>query len=287
MATGLDQFGAELASQPTLTWQARTKPTGSNPSLSPSGNNVDITYNRAGDYVFRVGSGSVSFDVSVAVAQTITTLSMNQTNGVAVSPSTPIQVAGTSLSLRPVGLDQFGQSMANIPTISWRAESAPSGGTIAGTTSNGVSSIAFRKLGNHVIAAKSGNATFTFTASVTPVLSSLRVLNSENRIVSASTPLPVSTTGHSLSVIGLDQFGGVLETQPSIAWQARTVPTGATPTLTPNGNSVQVLYNRAGNYVLRAQSGTTTFDVSVAVAQTITTLSMNQTSGVAVSPVLH
>ena len=54
---GLDQFGVEMTSQPTVDWQTSAVPAGGTATLITDGNSLTATFNRSGNYVLRARSG--------------------------------------------------------------------------------------------------------------------------------------------------------------------------------------------------------------------------------------
>ena len=94
----------------------------------------------------------------------------------------------------------------------------------------------------------------------------------------------VTGTSQRLAARALDQFGIALEVQPSISWQSVASPSGATATLTPDGNGILVEVNRAGKYTLRGQTGAIAFNMSLNVTQTLASLNLLKPDGSAVNP---
>ncbi len=272
---GLDQFGGTLSSQPNISWQSRTRPIGSNVSLTPNGNSVNALYDRAGNYVLRATSGNTTLDVNVTVSQTLAQLSLATNQGTAIDPTQSIQVTGTTSTFRVLGTDQFGQNMATLPTVSLRATSAPTGGSVTGAVTNGTATLTFTRLGNYTLEARNGSTTISFLASVVPTLTSLRAnYGMDNRSLNMAQPLSVTTSTLRLSAIGLDQFGQALSTQPTFSWSSVSRPSGATLGLNSNNANLDLTFDRAGAYVVRATSGSLTANISLSVVQTLSSLEL-------------
>ncbi len=267
---GLDQFGVALPSQPVINWTTLTSPNGGAATVATEGSANTAIFTRAGTYVLRAQSGSVSSNVAINVNQTLTFINLASTAGTLIDPSEAVSITTTNQQFVLRGFDQFGHSMTSFPRATWTATSAPSGGKIAATLSNNATTIAFSKLGSYSLRVQSGSSTFSFSANVNPTLTSIGLRNAEGKVIPLTSSPAVAGSRFKLSAVGLDQFGFALETQPSISWQATRTPSGGTATLTTEGNKVAAEFNRAGTYTFRANSGAFASNISINVLQTQT-----------------
>ncbi len=282
-ATGLDQFGGVLASQPTITWESVSSPSGGSITIGGSNNSLAATFTRAGAYVVRAVSGSVATNYTLNVTQTLTTISLSTSSGSAIDANNGVTISGRELRVVVKGYDQFGNLIAATPTTNYSVVSGPTGGTVTAANATGGNTLTFNKLGTFTVRARSGNATVDFQVVVSPTLSSFRVSSSDNRVLSAS-PLTANTTSITLTATGLDQYSGALNSQPTITWSLVSAPSSGNATLSPSGNSVAVTFTKVGTYVLRATSGSTVTNYTILVSPALTTFRTASIDGTAVDP---
>jgi hypothetical protein len=275
----LDQFSTTLASQPKVTWQTVSTPTGGTATFQNETGGAKVTFNRAGLYKLRIQSGSQSFNFSVNVTQVLRSLQLTTPSGTVVPANQTLNVADASQRLNVRGLDQFNQSMTSLPNITWTTSSAPADGRLTTTFANGVATLNFNRLGNYQIRAVAGGAAFSFTAQVIPTLTSIRATTVSSRLLSPTTAVGLNVTTAPLNATGMDQFGAPLAQQPVIAWQATTKPEEATVSLVPGSNAATATFSRAGIYGFRATSGSRTLNVSINVTQALTTLVIAKPDG--------
>jgi hypothetical protein len=157
-ATGYDQFGNALVSQPAFTW-AKTSGVG---SIDASGL---YTAPAAGSATITATSGLVSGSASITVQDTAPTVATP-------AAATPNPVTGAATALSVLGADDGGE--ANL-TYTWLATSKPSGAADPSYTVNGSNAAknttaTFSKAGDYtfqVTIADTGGLTVTSTVSVT------------------------------------------------------------------------------------------------------------------------
>jgi hypothetical protein len=116
---GVDQFGRAFTEAPNATWSVVSGPDGNSTQFSTTRGMTTINFNRAGTYVLRAVAGNSSFTFTVQVAQRVASLSL--------TPGTASLDAGGRLQFRATGLDQFGNAVSNLGSVSWSA----TGGTIS------------------------------------------------------------------------------------------------------------------------------------------------------------
>jgi hypothetical protein len=240
-ASGKDQYGVALATQPTFTWTVSGGGTISSSGLFTAGTTA------GGPFTVKATSGTISGTASVTVYVPVLT-------SITVSP-TPVNVptSGTR-QFAASGKDQYAVTLAAQPTFTWTVSG---GGTISGT---GLFTAGTTAGGPFTVKASSG--TVSGTASVTvyvPVLTTIVV-------APALAKVPVSTT-RQYSASGKDQFGLTLAVQPTYSW---TVTGGGTISATGLFTAGTVA---GGPFTVKATSGaisgSTTLTVYVPVLTTI------------------
>ena len=281
---GLDQFGLAMAAQPSVQWLAVSVPTGGSATLATDGNAVSAGFNRAGTYVVRAQSGSIGSTASINVTQTLTVLTVSNLSGAALDPTESLSVNSKNKQIVVRGLDQFGNAMATLPSVTWTTATAPSGGTVATSRSNGVTTLVFSRIGTYTVRAQSGTTSVSFSAIVIPTFTSIGFRNSEGRVVAANSSLPTAGTNYGLTAVGLDQYGALLASQPTIVWQSSSSRAGAIASLESNENTVTATFNRTGTYYLQARSGSNLASVAITVEQTLKSIRLITSDGTSVSP---
>ncbi len=150
----IDQFGNAMPGPITLTWSTKSLPSGAPaPSFTTKGSVATANFAMAGYYTLTASLSStrgVSFDIMVAVNQTLTSI--------AVSPNAVSIFQGATQQFIPQALDQFQRPMSNPRTFTWSA----SGGTI---NASGLFT-APNNVGVCTVTAKSGSATGTAKVTV-------------------------------------------------------------------------------------------------------------------------
>ncbi len=283
-AVAIDQFNQPLLSQPEIAWSVVTAPVGGTAKLTTTGNSLATIVSKAGTYTLKANSGTLVATVSLSVSQVMSTISLATSNGITLNGSEPLVTRTTTQAVLVKAFDQFGNSMATLPTITWSTISAPSGGTASTRLSSGVATVTFTRAGVYGIKGVSGSQVLNFQVNAEATLSRISVRTQENREVLSGGTVTVTGTNCRLGAIGLDQFGQPLVSQPEVQWQTITSATGGTVTLTTEGNSVLAAVNKTGAYSLRATSGSVLSNVTLSVTQVLTSLTVSTPSGSAVDP---
>jgi hypothetical protein len=279
------------------TWSVAALPAGGNVTFAANGTNAAkntvATFNEAGSYVLKAtiadaSNLSVTSTATVIVTPTLTSIRLSDANTHTVlGPTTPFAVNGASESIAAQGLDQFGNAISTQPALTWSASTLPSGATQPTfSTSSGNAAITFAKAGTYGITVKetSGGVSLSDTATlaVNPVPGSI-TFSSGNSVVVNGTSVQLTISQY------LDEFHNSLATQPTLAWSATAIPSGArVPSFSVNGKTTTITFGMAGNYVLTATvtdgSGHTASDaVTVLVNPVATSIASGLASTVTIT----
>ncbi len=192
VSTVLSVLGADSGGTSSLvyTWTATLLPGGvPPPTFSANGTNAarntTVTFDAAGSYTFvatvtDLGGLSATSSVTVVVHQTLTRIDVAPSE-IAVSPGGTQQFAAS-------GVDQFGNAMAGVPTITWS--------TTAGTISN-----------TGLLTAPTSGKSLTVTAadgSIKGATLVMIVTGPSVATAAAATPGTVAGTSTALTVLGAD-----------------------------------------------------------------------------------
>jgi hypothetical protein len=242
-STNLTVVGSHPSGESTLTytWSATSIPSGAaNPIFSINGSNdakfTTATFNKAGTYTLQVsisdGTRATTASLQVTVNSTVTSI--------AVSPANPDVRQNRTQQFAAIVKDQFGNTVANPPTITWGAP--PNGGTI---DSNGLYT-APDDVGGYTVTAQINGASGMAIANV--------IIDNAPQILNAANASPNPTTGSStsLSVLGVDDGG---EANLTYTWSATNVPFGANaPNFSANGTNAAknttAIFSSSGTYTL-------------------------------------
>ena len=202
------------------------------------------------------------------------------------SVASPLSLSrGTSVSGRTAALTVLGADDAGESTLkyNWQLIDMPTGGTVtfAANQTNAArnNSLTFNKPGEYqirvtIVDAQGLTATSTLQFNVMQTLTRFVIKTPEGKTVIPGAAISTGETSRSLTIQGLDQFGALMEHQPTIVWQASGVPTGATVSLVAKENKITATFNRAGAFSLRAQSGSILANVTINVRQTVASLTV-------------
>jgi hypothetical protein len=274
-AVGLDQFGGVMLNQPNLSWSAPTAPSGFAPTIQANGNAANVTFLGAGAYTLRAQSGSVSANLRVNVNSVLSQIALTTPDGSNVDPNVPVQNSGTSQRLNVRGIDQFGNTMTSLPTLSWSTTAVPPKGAASVVLNAGVATITFTRAGDYTLRVRGGSATRFFQLNVAQVFTSAEPVGPTGAIISTATPLVVNATNHTLRVRALDQFGQALAVQPSFSWSGVSAPTSGNVSFSTVELGTNIAFTRAGAYTVRATSGSISRNINLSVAQKLTSLSVS------------
>ncbi|HZZ27478.1 MAG TPA: hypothetical protein VFE46_05670, partial [Pirellulales bacterium] len=266
--TTLSVLGADAAPESllTYTWSTVSAPTGA-PVVTFSANGTNAsksataTFGQAGTYTFQAaiqypGGFSATSNVSVTVNQTLTAMSVLQSN-LSINENTPQQFVTAAT-------DQFGNPMA--ASVIWSA----TGGSIStgGLYTSGTTP------GSYQITATSGSVIGSTGITVT---SAAAVISA----AAAASPTQISATTTALSVLALGDSG---QTDFTYTWSVSSLPGGAPmPIFSANGTNAAknttATFSQAGLYTFlvtasNAGASNATSSVSVVVNQTLTKITV-------------
>ena len=199
-------------------------------------------------------------------------------------------VLGRSASLSVMGADNSGESSLK---YTWTLVDKPTGGTVnfAANRTNVAknNTLTFNKTGSYEVLVSIADRQGLTTSSslrfeVAPTLTSFVIKTSTGKTVSPGSVITTGDIRQGLTIQGLDQFGVALNTQPNVVWSAVSTPSGGTATLTTEGNAATATFTRAGNYYLRALSGSVSSNVAINVTQTLTSINLATPVGIAIDP---
>lgn len=245
-ATGRDQFGNELATQPAFTWSLVSGVGSVNSAGLYSAPSVG-----GGSAVIRASSGAVSATASVTV------IAVNQAPTVASAASaSPAPVTGTTTNVSVLGADDNGE--ANL-TYTWSVVGGPSGVTFSANGNNAA---------KNAVATFTQAGTYTFRATITDAggLSATSNVNvTVNQTLTTIAVAPGTATLSSggtqqFTATGRDQFGNVLAVQPTFTWSLVSGIGGV------NGTGLYTApATGSGSAVVRASSGAVNGTATVTV----------------------
>ena len=277
-AVGLDQFGGVMVNQPTLNWSAPTAPSGFAPTIQATGNSASVTFLGTGAYTLRAQSGSLVANLRVNVNAVLSQIALTTPDGSNVDPNVPVQNRGTSQRLNVRGIDQFGNTMTSLPTLSWSTTAVPATGAASVVLNAGVATVTLTRAGNYTMRVRGGSATRFFQLNVAQVFTSAEIVGPTGAAISTASPLVVNATNHTLQVRALDQFGQTLAVQPGFSWSGVSAPTSGSVNFSTVELGTNIAFTRAGSYTVRATSGSISRNINLSVAQKLTTLSLSGTT---------
>jgi hypothetical protein len=209
-ATGYDQNGVALSSQPTFGWSVSGGGSIGTSGLFTAGSTA------GGPFTVTASSGSVTGTASVTVTASpvLTTIT--------VSPSSAsVQTNGTQ-QFAATGKDQFGKPMSPQPAFTWSV----SGGGSIGTS--GLFTAGSTTGGPFTVTASSGSVTGTASVTVTAVAPDFAI----SVMPSSRSVRRGSTATYSVAITPSGGFAGALTL--SLTGQ----PSGSTWTFTPNNTAL-------------------------------------------------
>jgi len=227
---------------------------------------------------------------STQLVSTTTTTNTPPSVATAVRLASGNSVPGRSASFSVMGADNGGESSLK---YTWTLVDKPTGGTVnfAVNRTNAAknNTLTFNKTGSYEVLVSIADSQGLTTSSslrfeVASTLTSFVIKTSNGKTV---VPGSVITTGdirQGLTIQGLDQFGVAMTTQPNVSWSAVSTPAGGTATLTTEGNTATAAFTRAGNYSLRALSGSVSSNVAINVTQTLTSINLATPAGAVIDP---
>ena len=200
-ATGKDQFGVALTTQPTFTW-------GTTAGTISAGGLLTAPSTSVSNGTVTASSGTVSGTATFVVG--------NQAPTVATAASaTPSPVTGTTTALSVLGADDGGESNLTYTWATTGTLPAAVNFSVNGTNGAKNTTATFSKAGNYAF-----TVTITDQGGLT-VTSSVTVMVSQTLTSITVTPASVTLNENQtqqFTATGLDQFGVALSTQPSLTW---------------------------------------------------------------------
>ncbi len=115
----VNSTGGIVNSAPTVTVTTTSAPSSGTATFSMSGSTGNLVFTRAGSYDLNFTSSGMTRRLRVTVNATLTSLQ--------VTPGSASVQTGQTRQFSVAGLDQFGQTMASPPTVTWSA----TGGTVS------------------------------------------------------------------------------------------------------------------------------------------------------------
>ena len=115
----VNSTGGIVNSAPTVTMTITSAPSSGTATFSMSGSTGNVQFTRAGSYDLNFSSSGMTRRLRVTVSATLTSLQ--------VTPGSATVQTGQTRQFSVAGIDQFGQTMTNPPTVTWSA----SGGTVS------------------------------------------------------------------------------------------------------------------------------------------------------------
>ena len=282
VAQGLDQFGNVMAAQPALVWSTTSLPASATaPSFTTSKGVTTVTFAMSGHYGLTVRVSNAS-SISSAVAVNVTPPNTAPTVAQPISVNGNAAVTGKTASVSVLGSDDGGE--ANL-VYNWSVTASPVGGNVTfglnGTNGAKNTVATFNEAGSYTLSMKivdSGglSVTTTKTVTVTATLTTLRVSTTAGQVVASSSTLEALGVSQLLVAQGLDQFGNVMATQPTLAWSTTSLPlNAAAPTFTTSNGVTKVTFAMAGRYSLAvggSNASSVSSVISVNVDQTLTSI---------------
>lgn len=278
---GRDQFDNSMTALPSLTWSTLSAPDGGVISTSVKGATAVLNVNRPGAYSFQAKFGSVVVGGGLQVTPTLTAFQLLNSESRPFPSGKSVTVAGTSLALRYVPLDQFGKPLDATPEVQWSAPTAPTGSSAKLETVNGIVTAAFDRAGNYTLRLQSGSVRAELPVTVTAVLTSLS-LGIPDETSAPSTPFQVTGATQKLLVNARDQFGLAMSVLPKLQWTTPTAPMGGTTSVRLTGTTAQVAFSTSGAWTIAVSFGTITASRSLEVIPTATRVALRDPAGKAI-----
>ncbi len=244
-----DQFGKSIATNSPFQWKTLSSPSGSRVTTTGTGRNVTLTFNKLGEYSFQISNGNKSFNLSVRVQPKLTSAVILRENNQPVTAGSSIAVAGSQLTVSVRGLDQFGQVMSSIGSLTWTSLVKPNGANPTSSSSGNQATWTFDRAGSYTLRASSGTVGANVSVTVTQVFTSLSV--------TPGTATVAYNASQQFTVKKLDQFQREMTNSTAVTWSA----TGGT--ITNSGSFVAG--TRSGNFAVTARVGTVSASVNIAV----------------------
>lgn len=153
-----------------------------------------------------------------------------------------------------------------MPNLNWTITSTDPLARGDAQQSGGVVTLNFSRPVDYKITATAGTTSLKFNVRITPSLTTLVVAAGSSKLTEA--PLAVTTNQTTLTVTGLDEIAKSIKLPSAVSWQVVQGPQSASPTFQVTGAKTKIVFDRAGQYVLRVSVGNVTKLVNLNVTQT-------------------
>ena len=120
----------------------------------------------------------------------MTTLQLLNSSDVVQNEVDPIQTSGTSVAAKVRYLDQFGQNVTTLPSLTWSTNIAPTGGSATVSMSGSDATITLNRVGDYEVAVTGGGLTRKLKVKANVALTTLQLLNSSNVVQNEVDPNP-------------------------------------------------------------------------------------------------
>lgn len=260
-----DQFGKTITSLPPITWKTTAAPEEGRSSASVSHGILNISYSGPGTYTTATMIAGQTFRVTSEVVSTFSAIRVLTPEDQTLSSSL-FSVPGTSQHLSAIAVDQFGVALPDQPFISWETIATPVGGTVTLTPDSDGTIIGFDHAGRYAVRASSGDVVFDAQLNVTPLLTSMSLLQTDSSPADPNQPITVAAASQQLIVFGIDQFGHAL-VPTGIEWKTTSAPEGGSVTTRLRSATATIGFTKLGDYSAVAQSGSFTCSATFQVVQ--------------------
>lgn len=207
----LDQFGTVLSSSSNITWSMLSGPQGASIRSGTSGLMSQVTFSRVGTYSMRAMMGGKNVDFRVVINSKPTAFQVTLPNTNTVAPgAASIPVTGTTTSVGIRVIDQFQNTLASTPVLSWTTISTSNAGIARVSMSGTNANITFSNSGNYRLRVSYAGVSRDIDFSVASTLKSLQITPGVTSMTTGGT--------QRFSVRGFDQFQRELSTFPTVTW---------------------------------------------------------------------
>ncbi len=257
----------------TYTWHVESAPEGANTKFHTNGSNraknVIARFDQVGSYTFRVDitdqdGQTVSDRIQIDVIPVATDIVMTEASGRRVYPKSFARVDGSEKTLTATVNDQFGKPLAKQPTVQWQVEQSPTGSSPVISTKGNTASVVINRTGTYRVQAKVDDVVVSTRLESTERLSSLELSLNGKRIETGDV-VQSSSLNPNFTVVGFDQFGQRMATQPKWVWTTASKTQSAVPKIADLNGPHQFNVNKLGISQLRVRSGAQSVDFTLEV----------------------
>ena len=207
----LDQFGTVLSSSSNITWSMLSGPQGASIRSGTSGLMSQVTFSRVGTYSMRAMMSGKNVDFTVVIHSKPSAFQVTLPNTNTVAPgAAAIPVTGTTTSVGIRVIDQFQNTLASTPVLSWTTISTSNAGIARVSMSGTNANITFSNSGSYRLRVSFAGISRDIDFSVASTLKSLQITPGVTSMTTLGT--------QKFSVRGFDQFQRELSTFPTVTW---------------------------------------------------------------------